>query len=1102
MPPTIKLALALCVLVTIQLSTGFAQTTVTFDQSGTGGYPVLWTEGYLIITGGDGTVTDVLHFSNNGLPNNPNSYVGVCEGPSCSAPGNNVITRAGSDSGISYTPDYSKGEPGGYYAKSYTFNYVKKPPPAITSVTRECASTVFLAGTVATELLTVGVNWNGGPGQVVFSCSGRPLAAVQGDSSGAFYDLKLGDLTPSLGSQVLQIVAVNSEGRTSAPNKDNICVVPFPDWGLSLAPTSSGECYDTYSASYETGHWGLTLTIPDWFPLYKGKWGLEDAHFSYKGYFSTAQGGSLQAEGDLQFDFGNKTLSGKGEGSGVLSLDCQNGLTLSGSGNIGIAFGITNPFQISDIPGLASLQFNPVVGPAVAWFLQTAKVNTEFTLAGALGVTFRGAQGITTNGSFAPGGKASISAHFDIISDRLELEVSGGLEANSIYDFAADPVLQGATFGADVKVTLIVDVFSWFGINLGVNLTAEAKGVCSYTPTKGLECRNGDAQALPPLSARIAPSQVSVIKRAYRSFGDYSRFHRNAGTSSVKKRHGVARSPSVASESSLAGATLISNLFRGASPKTLSLKDGRQLLLWVADDPNLPVTQATGIMWSIQDVNGDWSSPQLIAADTRAEFSPVAAVDASGRVLAAWLRVKDPNFPTSVSSMNDVAEFYKDFEVVTSDFDSANQAWTPVTPLTDDTLMDTALQLSSDDDGNVLLTWLSNPDAELLSTADSPSSLKYSIRSAGSWSAPVTLATNLVGVSRQVAAVHDIDAFIIVARNPDITATDNGVLDLYRCTGGTWSAAEEFATGGVENRVPIATYDTYGTGHIAWQRGSDFVTATIADPTPKVVQAGSADIGFYNAQLIPAAYGELVLTFEQPTADGPAGLGTYVFNPVSQTWGQGPQLAENGAMVTSYSAYADHDNQFRLAYLSTEILTTPTTITANGVSDTINVPTDGETDLKFNTLNIASAISPIDQWRLATFGQSANNPSVAGDYASPAGDGISNLMKYALGLNPLIPSATGLPTISEMNISGMRYLTLTFNRSLMAADVTYTVQVSSDLATWNAGSSFGPNGSVPANNYTTQTADKVIGTIETISVRDNTLIGTAGRHFMRLQVSH
>jgi hypothetical protein len=66
---------------------------------------------------------------------------------------------------------------------------------------------------------------------------------------------------------------------------------------------------------------------------------------------------------------------------------------------------------------------------------------------------------------------------------------------------------------------------------------------------------------------------------------------------------------------------------------------------------------------------------------------------------------------------------------------------------------------------------------------------------------------------------------------------------------------------------------------------------------------------------------------------------------------------------------------------------------------------------------------------------------VAADTANPSGDGIANLIKYALGLDPLAYVTGGLPACTLSN-SVIYY---NFTRLLSATDITYHILTVSHL---------------------------------------------------------
>jgi uncharacterized delta-60 repeat protein len=114
------------------------------------------------------------------------------------------------------------------------------------------------------------------------------------------------------------------------------------------------------------------------------------------------------------------------------------------------------------------------------------------------------------------------------------------------------------------------------------------------------------------------------------------------------------------------------------------------------------------------------------------------------------------------------------------------------------------------------------------------------------------------------------------------------------------------------------------------------------------------------------------------------------------------------------------------------------------------------------------------------------NPSVSGEFADPYHTGLPNWVKFAIGTSPssAVVVSGGLTPSSASPI----YPTLTYTQNLAATTIQFTVQVSSDLATWSGGSTYTSVVSATPNANGTQT----------VVVRSNTPIGSAPVQFLRL----
>jgi len=145
-----------------------------------------------------------------------------------------------------------------------------------------------------------------------------------------------------------------------------------------------------------------------------------------------------------------------------------------------------------------------------------------------------------------------------------------------------------------------------------------------------------------------------------------------------------------------------------------------------------------------------------------------------------------------------------------------------------------------------------------------------------------------------------------------------------------------------------------------------------------------------------------------------------------------------------------------------------------------------------NGLLLVTVDTPFEAWQSEMFTSAAlANTSISGPLATPAGDGISNLMKYALDLNPWVNETSGLPAGGVLVTGSGTYLTLTYTQVLSATDITYVPQVSADTLNWNSG---------PGYIITTGTTPNPGGTTQTVTVQSATPV-SGGAQFIRLQVT-
>jgi hypothetical protein len=132
---------------------------------------------------------------------------------------------------------------------------------------------------------------------------------------------------------------------------------------------------------------------------------------------------------------------------------------------------------------------------------------------------------------------------------------------------------------------------------------------------------------------------------------------------------------------------------------------------------------------------------------------------------------------------------------------------------------------------------------------------------------------------------------------------------------------------------------------------------------------------------------------------------------------------------------------------------------------------------------------PINAWEFQYFEANVTNSAIAGDTANPAGDGIPNLMKYALGLDPT--RVEKLPLTASIDTNN--YFAVFYTRpDPPPADILYQVDTSSNLLSWTSNLLSAMVEQIAfSSNYATAT----------ITWRDMVIASAASQKFLRLRVS-
>ncbi|MBC7927404.1 MAG: fibronectin type III domain-containing protein [Bryobacteraceae bacterium] len=146
-----------------------------------------------------------------------------------------------------------------------------------------------------------------------------------------------------------------------------------------------------------------------------------------------------------------------------------------------------------------------------------------------------------------------------------------------------------------------------------------------------------------------------------------------------------------------------------------------------------------------------------------------------------------------------------------------------------------------------------------------------------------------------------------------------------------------------------------------------------------------------------------------------------------------------------------------------------------------------------NQASVRIADSPFDAWRFENFSEAErSDPVRSGPTGDANGNGLSNLLDYALLTEAQATASLAAPVVSTGGFGSQRFLQLAYRRNHAASDLEFVVELADplDQNAWASG-----------DDLTTvvSTTDNGDGS-DTVVVRENRTIGSNDSRFLRLKV--
>ncbi|MCP4848206.1 MAG: fibronectin type III domain-containing protein [Verrucomicrobiaceae bacterium] len=262
------------------------------------------------------------------------------------------------------------------------------------------------------------------------------------------------------------------------------------------------------------------------------------------------------------------------------------------------------------------------------------------------------------------------------------------------------------------------------------------------------------------------------------------------------------------------------------------------------------------------------------------------------------------------------------------------------------------------------------------------------------------------------------------------------------------------------NTVPISLLDPAGDGT------QDIISVRLANDTDHLyllVEYGAlTGVNTFNGS--PSTFLSLDTDLDTGTGFDIYGLGVigadigwqndFPFSQSSGTFNTNGTFTGGGAMISPFNTTAGFQEYAIKRTATYRINASPPLNVFTQDSVRVAFWTDGAHPEFSGVAEYQFAPDPGEEiyanWKRSHFNPAQlSDPLISGDGADPDRDDLPVFMEFALGLNPLTPDNSALTSTNLVTEDDGQHLAITFTRRPPDSGLTYSVESSSDLRTWN-----------------------------------------------------